>query len=105
MSFTITGTGSCLPAFTVQNDDFTKFVDTSDEWITTRTGIRRRHFIKDETLSQIAVEASQKALENAGLAAADMDLILCATLQGEMSHHLLLVWCRQSWGLIVRRLT
>ncbi|WBY64665.1 beta-ketoacyl-ACP synthase III [Thermocaproicibacter melissae] len=83
MSFTITGTGSCLPAFTVQNDDFTKFVDTSDEWITTRTGIRRRHFIKDETLSQIAVEASQKALENAGLAAADMDLILCATLQGE----------------------
>ncbi|MFU0832209.1 MAG: Beta-ketoacyl-[acyl-carrier-protein] synthase III [Oscillospiraceae bacterium] len=83
MSFIIAGTGSCLPAFTVQNEDFVKFVDTSDEWITSRTGIRRRHFMKDETLSQIAAEAAQKALDNAGLAAADMDLILCATVQGE----------------------
>lgn len=83
MSFTISGTGSCLPALTVQNDDFVKFVDTSDEWIATRTGIRRRHFMKDETLSQIAAEAAKKALDNAGFAASDMDLILCATVQGE----------------------
>lgn len=83
MSFTITGTGSSLPALSVHNNDFVSFVDTSDEWISTRTGISRRHFIREESLGRIAVEASERALENAGLSAEQMDLILCATVQGE----------------------
>lgn len=83
MDFTIAGTGSCLPELTIGNDDFTKFVDTSDEWISTRTGIRRRHFIGGESLRSIADEASRQALKDAGLAAEELDLILCATVQGE----------------------
>jgi 3-oxoacyl-[acyl-carrier-protein] synthase-3 len=84
MDFTIAGTGRCLPAFSVGNDDFTKIVDTNDEWITTRTGIRKRRFIRgEECLRGLAAEASRRALEDAGLSAGDLDLILCATVQGE----------------------
>ncbi|QAT49354.1 ketoacyl-ACP synthase III [Caproiciproducens sp. NJN-50] len=83
MSFTIAGTGSCLPALSVGNDAFTKFVDTSDEWISTRTGIRKRHFVKGESQRGIAAQASRLALEDAGLSAGELDLILCATVQGE----------------------
>lgn len=83
MNFTIVGTGSCLPPFSVPNKNFEQFVDTSDEWIVTRTGIRRRHFIREEGLGKIAAEASRRALKNAGIAAGDLDLILCATVQGE----------------------
>ena len=60
-------------------------VDTSDEWITTRTGIKERHISEDnETTAMLAVEASKKALENAGLEAKDLDLILVATITPEM---------------------
>ena len=83
MNFTIAGTGSSLPALTVSNNDFTKFVETSDEWICTRTGIRRRRFVRGESLQSLAAEASQNALNDAGIDAAEVDLILCATIQGE----------------------
>ncbi|QNK40983.1 beta-ketoacyl-ACP synthase III [Caproicibacter fermentans] len=83
MSFTITGTGSCLPVLSVHNNDFVGIVETSDEWISTRTGIRRRRFLKEESLRQIAAGAARRALEDSGTDAAKLDLILCATVQGE----------------------
>ena len=82
MDFTIAGTGSCLPDFSVGNSEFVGFVDTSDEWISTRTGIGRRHFLKGQSLLEIASRAARGALENAGLAPERLDLILCATVQG-----------------------
>ena len=76
----ILGTGSALPAHTVTNDDLARFLDTSDEWIRTHTGIRSRQVITDETLLQRARRAAEAALENAGLSAADMDYILCSSV-------------------------
>ena len=76
----ILGTGSALPAHTVTNDDLARFLDTSDEWIRTHTGIRSRQVITDETLLQLARRAAEAALENAGLSAADMDYILCSSV-------------------------
>lgn len=58
MSFTITGTGSYLPGKVVTNDDLTAFLDTSDEWISTRTGIRARHVAAQETVTDMAVAAA-----------------------------------------------
>ncbi len=83
MSFKIVGTGSALPAAIVTNDDLAKIVDTSDEWIKTRTGICERHIIREETLTDLAAEAAQKALEEAGIQPEELDLILCATLEGD----------------------
>ncbi|HEX2651221.1 MAG TPA: beta-ketoacyl-ACP synthase III [Burkholderiales bacterium] len=76
----IAGTGSYLPPRIVTNDDLAKKLDTSDEWIRERTGIRQRH-IADESQasSDLALEASRKALEAAGVAASDLDLIIVAT--------------------------
>jgi 3-oxoacyl-[acyl-carrier-protein] synthase-3 len=76
------GTGSCLPARVVPNDEFTDILnlDTSDEWIRTRTGIRERRFASlGETSASLGTIAAQRALESAGLAATDIDLIVCAT--------------------------
>lgn len=84
MSFQILGTGSALPVRTVTNEELTKFIDTSDEWITTRTGIQTRHILTEgESLLSLATEACNKALENAGTAAEDIDLLVCTTLQGD----------------------
>lgn len=79
----ILGTGSVLPEKVVTNDDLTAFLDTSDEWISTRTGIRERHVMSTETLSGMGGEAARRALENAGLGADELDMIICTTLQGE----------------------
>ena len=74
------GVGSSVPATFLTNTDLERLVDTSDEWITSRTGIKKRHILgKGETLAQHAVAASKKALEMAGVAAADIDLVLFAT--------------------------
>lgn len=84
MSFTITGTGSCLPPHYVTNDDIAARIDTSDEWITTRTGIKRRHVLQgDETVTGISVQAAKKALDDAGVAPEELDFILCATIGGD----------------------
>lgn len=83
MSFTITGTGSYLPGKVVTNDDLTAFLDTSDEWISTRTGIRARHVAAQETVTDMAVAAARAALEDSGSTPEEVDLILCATLAGE----------------------
>lgn len=83
MSFHILGTGSYVPSLVVTNDDLARLVDTSDEWITTRTGIRQRHITVDETTSQMAAKAALAALENSGVQAEELDLIICATVSGE----------------------
>ncbi len=83
MSFHILGTGSYVPPVVVTNDDLAKIVETNDEWITTRTGIRRRHVAVDETTSEMAAKAASAALENSGVSADELDLILCATVSGD----------------------
>ncbi len=83
MSFSILGTGSAVPKFILTNEQLTDMVDTSDEWITTRTGIKRRHIMTDETITQLCVQAAKAALENADVKAEELDLIVCATLRGE----------------------
>ncbi|OYW30955.1 MAG: 3-oxoacyl-ACP synthase [Methyloversatilis sp. 12-65-5] len=77
----ITGTGSYLPGSPVSNDDLVeRGIDTSDEWIAERTGIRRRHFAADdEKSSDLALHACRRALEAAGRPAQDVDLIIVAT--------------------------
>lgn len=81
----ITGTGSSLPVKTLTNEDFTKIVDTSDEWITTRTGIKVRHVASEgETTATLSAEASKKALSDADLDPEDVELIIVATITPEM---------------------
>ena len=76
----IKGTGSALPRTRVSNADLAKRVDTTDEWIVERTGIRFRHIAEDdETTSSLAIEAAQKAMQAAGFTSADIDLIIVAT--------------------------
>ncbi|HPV24303.1 MAG TPA: beta-ketoacyl-ACP synthase 3, partial [Casimicrobium sp.] len=76
----IISTGSYLPEKILTNDDLSKFVDTSDEWIRSRSGIQSRHIAADgEETSDLAVMAAKRALEGAGLAATDIDLIVVAT--------------------------
>jgi 3-oxoacyl-[acyl-carrier-protein] synthase-3 len=76
----IIGCGSYLPANVVTNDDLAKRVDTSDEWIVARTGIRQRHIAAEgETTSDLAFAAATSAMEHAGVTAADIDLIIVAT--------------------------
>lgn len=79
MNIKICGTGSALPKKVVTNDDLSKLVDTSDEWITTRTGIKTRHIATEETTTSLAVEAAGKALSDAGLTAEELDLIIAAS--------------------------
>src|SRR3989440_9083596 len=77
----ILGTGHSYPKGVLTNADLEKIVDTSDEWITTRTGIKqRRKAGPDEYTSQFAVGASREAIERAGLDPAEIDLILLATV-------------------------
>jgi 3-oxoacyl-[acyl-carrier-protein] synthase-3 len=76
----ILGVGSALPSRRVDNEELAKTVDTSDQWIVERTGIRSRYVAGEgETTASLAVDASRKALEHAGFAATDIDLIVLAT--------------------------
>jgi 3-oxoacyl-[acyl-carrier-protein] synthase-3 len=77
----ITGTGSGIPEKVLTNFDLEKMVDTSDDWIISRTGISRRHLVADGiAASDLAAEASRQAIERAGLTPLDIDLILLATV-------------------------
>ena len=81
----ITGLGTHVPERVVTNDDLSKLVDTSDEWIVTRTGIRERRFAADdEALSDIALPAARAALAQAGLTPGDIDLLIVATVTADM---------------------
>ncbi|WP_312164399.1 beta-ketoacyl-ACP synthase III [Phenylobacterium sp.] len=82
----VTGVGGYLPDEIVTNNDLAKFVDTSDEWIVERTGIRQRHrAAKDQPVSDLAVEAARRALEAAGKTPADVDLIIVATTTPDLT--------------------
>lgn len=76
----ILGTGSALPKHTVTNDMLSEYVDTSDEWITTRTGIKSRQIITNERFEDIAALAGQRAIEAAGLVPEDIDFIICSNV-------------------------
>lgn len=79
----ILGTGSALPKKVVTNDDLAQVMDTSDEWIKSRTGIEKRHIAVEETTTSMAVEAAKKAIEVAKISVLDIDLIICATVSSD----------------------
>ena len=82
----ITALGHALPKRTVTNAELTTFLDTTDEWIQTHTGIESRRIMTGrETLSALGAKAATMALTRAGLTAADVDYILCSTTRGEMT--------------------
>ena len=84
MSFRILGTGSAAPEYILTNDQMAEIVETSDEWIRQRTGIGRRHICKDESLLDLSVRAVRDALVRAEVEPAELDLIICTTLRGEL---------------------
>lgn len=79
----IIGTGSAHPKCAVSNEMLEKFLETTDEWITERTGIKERCVISSEKLEDMATEAANRALEDAGLTAADIDFIICSNVVNE----------------------
>lgn len=79
MTTKIIGTGSCAPENIVTNDDLAKIVETNDEWIRTRTGIRERRISVGQGTSELAAEAAKRALENAGVKPEEIDIIVMAT--------------------------
>lgn len=83
MAYSILGTGSALPARTVTNTEMRALVETTEEWIETRTGICERRVLSGESLTALAAAAAQNALESAGLSAKDLDYILVSTARGD----------------------
>ena len=80
MKVKIVGTGSAVPEKCVTNDDLSQWMDTSDEWIRSRTGIETRHLAVRETTTEMAVEAAKRALASAHMDAEELDLIIAATI-------------------------
>lgn len=83
MNTKIIGTGYCLPEFKADNDYLATLVETSDEWIRERTGIRSRHLAKEETTTSMAVRAAQKAVSNAGMKPEEIELLIVATISSD----------------------
>lgn len=82
----VIGTGKYVPEKILTNSDLEKMVDTNDEWIVSRTGIRERHIAApDQATSDLAYEAAIKALESAGMTGSDLDLIIVATITADSS--------------------
>lgn len=79
-SVEIMGTGSCVPEHRVTNEDISRFVDTSDEWISERTGIKERRISIAENTTELAVKSAREALKDAGITPDEVDLILVATV-------------------------
>lgn len=79
----ILGTGSYLPERVISNDDLSKIVETNDEWIVSRTGIKQRRISDGETTSQMAAKAALEALNDAGVKPEEVELILLATMTGD----------------------
>ena len=79
----ILGVGKCAPENLASNEDFSKIVETNDEWITSRTGIKTRHISSGEPTFYLAAQAAKQAMERAGVAAADIGLIIVTTITGD----------------------
>lgn len=79
----IIGTGSALPEKVVTNEMISQFLDTSDEWIFPRTGIRQRHVISDEKLEDLGALAAKRAVESSGLKLSDIDFFICSNVVSE----------------------
>lgn len=96
----ISGTGSYLPERVMTNDDWAKLVDTSDEWITTRTGIKERHFAADDqACSDLVVEASKLAIEDAGIDKDDIDVIIVGTVGSDHNYPSTGNWTQKKLGM------
>lgn len=83
MSFSILGTGMYVPPRVVTNEDISKLVETNDEWIVQRVGVKQRHISTNETAADMATKAALAALENSGVKKEEIDLILAASVSGE----------------------
>ena len=83
MGIKIIGMGKGIPEKSITNDELADFLDTSDDWIVTRTGIKTRYVCTHESLTDLSTIASTQALKNAKLNVSDIDLIICATLGGD----------------------
>lgn len=79
----IVGTGRYVPAKVVTNDDLSKIVDTNDEWIVSRTGISQRHFVEDESNTDMALAASKMAIDNAGIDKNEIGAVVLATVKAD----------------------
>ena len=79
----IKGTGSCLPEKVLDNAAISQLVDTNDEWIQSRTGIKSRHIVGKETAVSMAAVAAEKALEDAGITAEEIDLLIVSSVSSE----------------------
>lgn len=94
----IIGTGKYVPERILTNSDLEKIVETNDEWIVSRTGIRERHIAAPEqATSDLAYEAALKALESAGMKAEELDLIIVATVTPDSAFRPQPAFCRTSW--------
>lgn len=80
----ICGTGSCVPAHILDNEDLSHMVETNDAWIRERTGVVRRHIIEEETTVSMAAEAARRALENGNVRAEEVDLLIVCTFTSEV---------------------
>lgn len=83
MSFSVLGTGMYVPPRVVTNEDISKFVDTNDEWIMQRVGVKQRHISTNETAANMGCKAALAALENSDVKKEEIDLILTASVSGE----------------------
>lgn len=83
MSFRIISTGSYVPPRVVTNDELATFLDTSDQWITERTGVKERRICVTETASTLAIEAGRRALQAGNTRPEELDMIIAATVSGE----------------------
>jgi 3-oxoacyl-[acyl-carrier-protein] synthase III len=96
----IRGTGSYLPERVMTNADWAKRVDTSDEWIVSRTGIRERHFAAPEqAASDLATEAASLAIANAGVSKGDIDLVIVGTISPDNAYPSTACWVQKKLGL------
>ena len=92
------GTGMYIPETVATNEDFTKIVDTSDEWITKRTGIKERHPSNGEPTWYMGVQAAKQAMEDAGVTPDEIDMVISTSVTGGITIRLLLrISCRENW--------
>lgn len=93
------GTGHHVPERILTNQDLERMVDTSDEWIRERTGIRERHIASEsEATSDMCQPAAERALADAGIGATDLDAIICATVTADNAFPSLACKLKRGWG-------